>query len=578
MFKAPNAFDEIVANATDENLVGENWELNLAVCDKVGENEEDARACFAAIQSRLADKSANVQLYSLTLADALSKNCGTAVHHEIASRAFMHMLARMAVDRHTHEIVRHRILRLLRNWAKEYEHDDTLGLVAETVSELKEEYYDLDNDEPAPREAMDEQLRAEEEELQRVLALSIKDQGGRAMWSAGAPADTGSGSSAWPAATPAASGAQAQEAAVSRAWAQPAQAAAQPVPRAAQPDPVRMQTAAAPPASAPASAPAPARTARPAFVRALYDFEPGEPGELALAKGDIVRVLDSVYEQWWRGELRQQVGIFPVNYVEPIPDPSPAEVQQELELERSVFEQSSTIHLLLARLEQIDPQRNAGFVEDDELQDLYQRSLALRPMIARLLDRYAAKVQELRAINEKFLRARTAFEEMSEGGGSRTGAAAAPAAAVQAHRDPRASPRAGAVGGSAPAASRASVWPSHASPSAPPPSSAARVSPSVDTSTLPRPQAVAGYDTAGRDVPDGGDASPGPADFSNLGPMPAEEEKRRLFERAKAEVEEYHRLYHNQPVQDATATSARAPDYAASQGLAGLQMDDTKPV
>lgn len=50
-------------------------------------------------------------------------------------------------------------------------------------------------------------------------------------------------------------------------------------------------------------------------VRALYDFAPTEPGELAFSKGDIIRVLDSVYKDWWRGELRGEAGIFPVNYV-----------------------------------------------------------------------------------------------------------------------------------------------------------------------------------------------------------------------------------------------------------------------
>lgn len=50
-------------------------------------------------------------------------------------------------------------------------------------------------------------------------------------------------------------------------------------------------------------------------MRALYDFAPTESGELAFSKGDIIRVLDSVYEHWWRGELRGNAGIFPVNYV-----------------------------------------------------------------------------------------------------------------------------------------------------------------------------------------------------------------------------------------------------------------------
>jgi signal transducing adaptor molecule len=53
----------------------------------------------------------------------------------------------------------------------------------------------------------------------------------------------------------------------------------------------------------------------PKRVKALYDFEPNEEGELPFKEGDIIRVIDSVYQDWWKGELRGQIGIFPVNYI-----------------------------------------------------------------------------------------------------------------------------------------------------------------------------------------------------------------------------------------------------------------------
>ena len=203
------------------------------------------------------------------------------------------------------------------------------------------------------------------------------------------------------------------------------------------------------------------RSARPSRVRALYDFEPDEPGELAFHRGDVIRVLDSVYEQWWRGELRHQVGIFPVNYVEALPDETPDMIQQEQELERSVFTHASDIHVLHARLQHLKPSDN--FVDDDELQELYQRSLALRPKIVRLMDTYHTKVQELRSLNDKFVRARTMLDDL-----------------IQQH---------------------VSMQPTH---------------PTVDA-----PQ----------------QSAPSPPSDA----IPQEEEKRRLFERARAEVEEFQR-------------------------------------
>ena len=54
-------------------------------------------------------------------------------------------------------------------------------------------------------------------------------------------------------------------------------------------------------------------------VKALYDFEPTDSGELQLRKGDIVNVFDNTtYPDWWKGSNSTNVGIFPANYVEKI--------------------------------------------------------------------------------------------------------------------------------------------------------------------------------------------------------------------------------------------------------------------
>lgn len=102
--------------ATDETLTSENWELILNLCDKVQDEGEQgyvfclsdlhiikslasARNVIAAILKRLAHRNPNVQLYSLVLAESLSKNCGKELHREIASRAFTQALERLITDR-----------------------------------------------------------------------------------------------------------------------------------------------------------------------------------------------------------------------------------------------------------------------------------------------------------------------------------------------------------------------------------------------------------------------------------------------------------------------------------------------
>lgn len=67
-----------------------------------------------------------------------------------------------------------------------------------------------------------------------------------------------------------------------------------------------------------------------ARVRALHKFEPTEPSELGFEKGDVIKVVDRGYKDWWRGVLRGKTGIFPVNYVVSVFSDPHSECQLEL--------------------------------------------------------------------------------------------------------------------------------------------------------------------------------------------------------------------------------------------------------
>ncbi|KAK5069037.1 ESCRT-0 subunit protein hse1, partial [Cryomyces antarcticus] len=111
MFRAQqNAFDEVVVKATDENLTSENWEFIIDVCDRVSSSDSGAKDAVAAMIKRLAHRNANVQLYTLELANALSQNCGAPMHRELSSRSFTDALLRLAGDRNTHQQVKAKIL------------------------------------------------------------------------------------------------------------------------------------------------------------------------------------------------------------------------------------------------------------------------------------------------------------------------------------------------------------------------------------------------------------------------------------------------------------------------------------
>lgn len=58
-----------------------------------------ARNVIAAILKRLAHRSSNVQLYTLSLAESLEKNCTIELHREMASKAFTQGLEKLISDR-----------------------------------------------------------------------------------------------------------------------------------------------------------------------------------------------------------------------------------------------------------------------------------------------------------------------------------------------------------------------------------------------------------------------------------------------------------------------------------------------
>jgi signal transducing adaptor molecule len=123
-------------------------------------------------------------------------------------------------------------------------------------------------------------------------------------------------------------------------------------------------------------------------VKALYDFSPSEPSELPFRRGDIISVLDSVYKDWWRGSLRGQTGIFPVNYVEILKDATPEELMREAEEEAKILAEGRNIEKLLGLLANADGGRG---VEDEDLQGLYNSTLAIRPKLVKLIEKYSMR-------------------------------------------------------------------------------------------------------------------------------------------------------------------------------------------
>lgn len=66
-----------------------------------------------------------------------------------------------------------------------------------------------------------------------------------------------------------------------------------------------------PPPPPPASAP----PSKGYMVEALYDIEAEAEDELAFKAGDMIEVLETSDDGWWKGRVHGKEGLFPVNYV-----------------------------------------------------------------------------------------------------------------------------------------------------------------------------------------------------------------------------------------------------------------------
>ncbi|CUS09043.1 unnamed protein product [Tuber aestivum] len=369
MFRAQqNEFDDVIAKATDETLTSENWEYMMDAWEKINESGENGpKNAVAALIKRLAHRNADVQIYTLELANAFSQNCGPKMHRELASRSFTESLLRLAGDRNTHQKVKTKILERMAEWSEMFSKEPDLGIMDQAYNKLKSQNPTIQApSKPHKREITDVDRQKEEEELQMALAISLKDrtaQGAAAGKSAQQPAGSG----------------------------QPSQTQGQ----------------------AEASQVAPHTTAATVSrVRALFDFVPSEAGELAFRKGDIIAVLESVYKDWWKGSLRGQTGIFPLNYVEKLSDPTPEEVQREAQMEAQVFAEVKNVEKLLSLLSTTSVDTNVQ--DNEEITTLYHQTLAIRPKLIELIGKYSQKKDDFMSLNEKFIKARKDYESLLE--------------------------------------------------------------------------------------------------------------------------------------------------------------------
>uniref|UniRef100_A0A3Q3LJL7 Osteoclast-stimulating factor 1 n=1 Tax=Mastacembelus armatus TaxID=205130 RepID=A0A3Q3LJL7_9TELE len=131
--------------------------------------------------------------------------------------------------------------------------------------------------------------------------------------------------------------------------------------------------------------PTPDREKQPA--RAIYDFKAQTAKELTFKKGDAVNIIRQIDNNWYEGEHRGRVGIFPISYVEKIPSaekqqpirpPPPAHVREIGEaVARYNFNADTNVELSLRKgervivIRQVDQNWYEGKIPDTTKQGIF---------------------------------------------------------------------------------------------------------------------------------------------------------------------------------------------------------------
>lgn len=376
--KSNDSLDQLIKRATDETLTSDNWQYILDVCDNISSNpEEGTKQGIKAVSLRLASKDANIILRTLSLLVAMAENCGSRMRQDIATTSFVQeSLLKKFTDRRLHSTVKIRVAEVIKQLHDSFKTDPSLKPMTDAYNRLVNDYSQYLPEmadgpvKPAKKERSRQDKKKEEDELQRILKLSLQE------YEREQTVKTYLNNKPLPQHNELQSQQQQQQQSLQN---QPMHSTS--TGQQSSQSPVESQT-----------------IATVSKVRALYDLISYEPDELSFRKGDIITVSESVYRDWWKGSLANgKSGIFPLNYVTPVVIKTPQELSRELEDENRVLSVDlKKVDKLLALLSS-----NPETIDEDEITKLYGDIIPLRTTLGKFIDKYNVRKEELLLLNSQ---------------------------------------------------------------------------------------------------------------------------------------------------------------------------------
>lgn len=131
------AFAKLLEQATSEALLDVDWAKNMEIIDLVRGGDITGKEAIKGIKKRMFNRNPNVAVYTLTLLEAIVKNCGGPVQAEVATRDFMDQFRRLV--RGSTTTVKTKCLDMIQTWARAFEMNPKYKIVPDTYNILKVE-------------------------------------------------------------------------------------------------------------------------------------------------------------------------------------------------------------------------------------------------------------------------------------------------------------------------------------------------------------------------------------------------------------------------------------------------------